>query len=87
MYIYRNEQDKSCFQPDMADGYFRYLPRITASDEALRDKAFKIAKNPKYEYLRDLASMVYKFCGIKFATRVQNSLFLLLTQKQVLILV
>ena len=85
--IYRNERDKSCFQPVMADGYFKYLPRKTASDKVLRDKAFKIAKNPKYyEYLRDLASIVYKFCDIKSARRVQNSL-LLLTQKQVLILV
>ena len=85
--IYRNERDKSCFQPVMAGGYFKYLPRKTASDKVLRDKAFKIAKNPKYyEYLRYLASIVYKFCDIKSATRVQNSL-LLLTQKQVLILV
>ena len=85
--IYRNERDKSCFQPVMADGYFKYLPRKTTSDKVLRDKAFEIAKNPKYyEYLRDLASIVYKFCDIKSATRVQNSL-LLLTQKQVLILV
>ena len=34
----------------------------TASDKVLRDKAFNIAKNPKYdEYQRGLASMVYKF--------------------------
>ena len=32
------------------------------SDEVLRDKAFEIASNPKYDgYQRGLASMVYKF--------------------------
>ena len=32
------------------------------SDKVLRDKAFNIAKNPKYDgYERGLASMVYKF--------------------------
>ena len=35
--------------------------RRTASDKFLRDKAFNIAKNPKYRYQRGLASMVYKF--------------------------
>ena len=34
----------------------------TASDKILRDKAFNIAKNPKYDgYQRRLVSMVYKF--------------------------
>ena len=34
----------------------------TAADNVLRDKAFNIAKNPKYDgYQRGLASMVYKF--------------------------
>ena len=38
------------------------LARRTASDKALRDKAFNIAKNPKYGGCqRWLASMVYKF--------------------------
>ena len=46
----------------MAHGDFKYLKRRTASDKVLRDKAFNIAKNPKYdEYQRVLASMVYKF--------------------------
>ena len=41
---------------------FKYLTRRTASDKILRDKAFNIAKNPKYDgYQRGLASMVYKF--------------------------
>ena len=45
----------------MAYGDFKDLARRTVSDKALRDKAFNIAKNPKYDgYKRWLASMVYK---------------------------
>ena len=37
------------------------LVKRTQSDKVLRDKAFKIASNPKYDgYQRGLASMVYK---------------------------
>ena len=61
-YIYKNELDKACFQHDMAYGDFKNLKRRTASDKVLRDKAFNIAKNPKYDgYQRGLASMAYKF--------------------------
>ena len=39
-----------------------------ASDKVLRDKAFNIAKNPKYNgYQRGLASIVYKFFDKKSA--------------------
>ena len=41
--------DKACFQHDMAYGDFKDLARRTASDKVLRDKAFNIAKNPKYD--------------------------------------
>ena len=38
------------------------LVKRTQSDTVLRDKAFKIASNPKYDgYQRELASIVYKF--------------------------
>ena len=41
---------------------FKDTARRTASDKVLRDKAFNIAKTPKYNgYQRGLASMVYKF--------------------------
>ena len=61
-YIYKNELDKACFQHDMAYGDFKDLAKRTASDKVLRDKAFKIASDPKYDgYRRGLASMVYKF--------------------------
>ena len=46
----------------MAYGNFKDLPRRTASEKILRDKAFSITKNSKYEgYQRGLASMVYNF--------------------------
>ena len=52
----------------MAYGDFKDLARRTASDKFLRDKAFNIAKNPKYDgYQRGLASMVYKFFDKKSA--------------------
>ena len=50
----------------MAYGDFKDLAKRTASDKVLRDKAFNIAKNPKYDgYQRGLASMVYKFLDKK----------------------
>ena len=56
------ELDNACFQHDMAYGNFKYFTRRTASDKILRDKAFKIAKNPKYDgYQRGLASIVYRY--------------------------
>ena len=61
-YIYKNELEKACFQHDMAYGDFKDLERRTVSDKLLGDKAFNIAKNPKYDgYQRRLASMVYKY--------------------------
>ena len=61
-YIYRNDLDKACFQHDMAYGDFKDLKKRTAADKVLRDKAFNIAKDPKYDgYQRGLSSMVYKF--------------------------
>ena len=46
----------------MAYGYFKDLAKRTAAHKVLRDKAFNIAKDPKYDvYQRGLASMIYKF--------------------------
>ena len=46
----------------MTYGHFKDLPRGKASDKVLRDKAFNIAKHPKYVgCLWGLDSMVYKF--------------------------
>ena len=67
-YIYRNELDKTGFQHDMAYEYFKDLARRTATDKVSRDKAFNIAKDPKYDgYQRGLASMFYTFFDKKTA--------------------
>ena len=43
----------------MAHGGFKDFTRRTASDKILRNKAFNITKNPKYDlYQRSFASMV-----------------------------
>ena len=61
-FIYKNKLDKSCFQHDMAYGKTKDLVKRTQSDKVLKDKAIKIASDPKYDgYQRGLASMVYKF--------------------------
>ena len=61
-YIYKNELDKACFAHDTAYFYSKNLTKRTVADKVLRDKAFNIAKDPKYDgYKRGLASMVYKF--------------------------
>ena len=46
----------------MVHGDFKDLKRRIFSDKVLRDKAFNIAGDPKYDgYQRGLASMVYNF--------------------------
>ena len=61
-YNYKNELDKACFQHHMAYGGSEGLAKIAASNNVLRDKAFNIAKNRKYDgYQKGSASMVYKY--------------------------
>ena len=61
-YIYKNELDKACFAHDAAYSYSKDLIKRTAADKILRNRAFNIDKDPKYDgYQRGLASMVYKF--------------------------
>ena len=53
-FIYKNEHNKACFQHLMAYGKAKDLMRRTQSDKILRDKAFNIASDPKYDgYQRD----------------------------------
>ena len=47
-YIYKNELDKACFQHDIAYRDFKDLTKRTVADKLLRDKAFKIASDQKY---------------------------------------
>ena len=61
-YIYKNELDKTCFVHDAIYSDSKDLTKRTVADKILKNKAFDIAKDPKYDgYQRGLASMVYKF--------------------------
>ena len=52
----------------MAYGNSKDLAKRAQSDKILKDKAFKIASDPKYDgYQRGLVSMVYKFFNKKFS--------------------
>ena len=65
-YIYMNELDKACFTHDAAYCDSKYLTKRTVEDKILKNKAFDIAKDPKYDgFQRGLASMVYKFFDSK----------------------
>ena len=73
-YIYKNELDKASVQHDMVYGDFKDLASRTTSDKILRDKAFNIAKNRKYDgYQRGIASMVYKSFDKKSALLTDKS--------------
>ena len=57
----------------MAYGKSKDLIKRTQSDKVLKDKAFKIASNPRCDgYQRGLASMVYKFFDKKSKGRCIN---------------
>ena len=65
-FIYENELDKACFQHDVAYGKAKKLVKRTQSDKVLKDKAFEIARDSKYDGCqRGLASMIYKFSDKK----------------------
>ena len=65
-FIYKNELDKACFQHDVAYGNTKDLVKRTQSDKVLKNEAFKIGSDPKYDgYQRGLASMVHKFIDKK----------------------
>ena len=73
-FIYKNELDKACFQHDMAYGKSEDLVKRTQSDKVSKNKAFKIASDPKYNgYQRRLASMVYKFFDKKSTSLNKSS--------------
>ena len=58
----RNELDKACFSHDAAHSDSKDLAKRTIPDNILKDKAYQIARNGKYDgYQRVLASMIYKF--------------------------
>ena len=69
-YVLKNELDKAFFVHDVAYSDSKDLTKRTFADKNLKNRAFDIAKDPKYDgYQRGLASMVYKF----FASKVSGS--------------
>ena len=74
-YIYKNELDKACFVHDAAYSDSKDLTKRTVADNIFKNKAFDIAKDPKYDgYQRGLASMVYKFFDSKVASPDKKSI-------------
>ena len=74
-YIYKNELDKACFVHDAAYSDSKDLTKRTVADKILKNKAFDIAKDPKYNgYQRGLASMVYNFFDSKIASPDKKSI-------------
>ena len=82
-YVYKNELDKACFAHDAAYSDSKDLIKRTVADKILKNKAFDIAKDPKYDwYQRGLASMVYKFFDKKSkesGVKHVNTLYLKIT--------
>ena len=61
-FVYKNELDKACFQHDIAYGKTKVLIKRTQSDKILKNKAFKIASDPKYDgYQRGLVQWFISF--------------------------
>ena len=61
-HIYKKELDKACFVHDAANSDSKNLAKRTASDKISKDRAYKIARNTKYDgNQRGLANMVYTF--------------------------
>ena len=66
--LYRNELDKACFKHDAAYAKYKDVENRLISDQKLRNSAYDIASNPKYDgYQRGLASMGYKCFDLKVA--------------------
>ena len=61
-FIYKNELDKACFAHDAAYSDSKDLTERAIADKILKNRAFNIAKDQKYDgYQRAFASMVYKY--------------------------
>ena len=73
-YIYKNELDKACFVHNAANSDSKDLTKRTVADKILKNKAFDIAIDSKYDgYQRGLVSMVYKFFDSKVASPDKKS--------------
>ena len=81
-YIYKNELDKACFAHDAAYSKSKDLTKRTVADIILKNRAFNIAKDQKYDgYQRGSASIVYKVFDKKPQKVVQSMLILKLHLK------
>ena len=61
-HIAKNKLDAACFQYDSVYNKYKDSVNRKQSDIVLKNKAFKIAVDPKVNgYQRSLAAMVYKF--------------------------
>ena len=70
-HLYRNELDKACFALDTAYSDSKDLVKRAISDKILRDRAYEIARNCKYDgYQTALASMVYNFFYKKRGSKI-----------------
>ena len=70
-HLYRNELDKACFALDAAYSDSKDLAKRVLSDKILRERAYEIARNCKYDgYQRALASMVYNFFYKKRGSKI-----------------
>ena len=58
-YIHKNKLDKACLDCDDASAIGKYLAKLTVSDKVMKDKAYEIALNPKYDgYQKGLAGIM-----------------------------
>ena len=65
-YICENDLDKAYFTHNAVYADSKDLARRTVSDRVLKETAYEIALNPRYdEFQRELASMVYTFFNKK----------------------
>ena len=61
-HLYRNEIDKACFAHDAAYTDHKGLAKRTISVKILKNTAYEIAINPKYDgFQGGLGSMIYTF--------------------------
>ena len=52
-YIYKNRLHKACLAHDAAYSDSNDLAKRTISDKILKGRAYKIAINPKYDYIKE----------------------------------
>ena len=48
-HLYKNELDKACFAHDAAYSDSKDLSKRNISDKLLKERAYEIARNPKYD--------------------------------------